>query len=73
MPLNLLLNGHERIFDDLDSGASLQDLVASLGLKGDRIAVERNGEIAPRTGWAEVILVPGDRIELVHFVGGGIA
>jgi thiamine biosynthesis protein ThiS len=33
--------------------------------------VERNGAIAPRTGWAGVVLGEGDRIEIVHFVGGG--
>jgi sulfur carrier protein len=42
-----------------------------LALKGDRVAVERNGEIAARTSWPAVMVADGDRIEVVHFVGGG--
>jgi sulfur carrier protein len=71
MPLTLLLNGQSRTFEALSSGASLQQLVEALGLKGDRVAVERNGEIAPRTGWLGTAVADGDRIEIVHFVGGG--
>jgi sulfur carrier protein len=71
MPLTLLLNGQSRTFEALSSGASLQQLVEALGLKGDRVAVERNGEIAPRTGWLGAAVADGDRIEIVHFVGGG--
>jgi len=47
------------------------DLVAALGLKGDRVALELNGEIASRTAWAETALADGDKVEVVHFVGGG--
>jgi sulfur carrier protein len=65
------LNGQARSFENLEENASLVELVAELGLKSDRIAVERNGAIAPRTGWAGVVLGEGDRIEIVHFVGGG--
>jgi len=71
MPLTLLLNGHSRTFEALASGASLQKLVEALALKGDRVAVERNGTIAPRSSWPEVGVTDGDRIEVVHFVGGG--
>jgi sulfur carrier protein len=71
MPLTLLLNGQSRSFEALSSGASLQQLVEALGLKGDRVAVERNGEIAPRTSWLGAAVADGDRIEIVHFVGGG--
>lgn len=52
--------------------ASLQDLIAAISLKGDRVAVERNGNIVPRVAWAETALVDGDRLEIVHFVGGGL-
>ena len=44
-----------------------------LGLKSDRIAVELNGEIVPRSTWNETGISTGDRIEIVHFVGGGAA
>lgn len=71
MPLTLVLNGQSRTFETLSSGSSLQQLVETLELKGDRVAVERNGEIAPRTRWGAVGVADGDRIEVVHFVGGG--
>jgi sulfur carrier protein len=71
MPLTVILNGQPRIFQSLASQATLGDLVQDLGLKGDRVAIEHNGEIAPRTIWNEVRLEENDRLEIVHFVGGG--
>ena len=72
MSLTLILNGQSRVFDMLPQPATLQQLIGELGLKGDRVAVEHNGEIVPRTGWAETTLKGGDRLEVVHFVGGGV-
>lgn len=72
MALTLVLNGNTRVFEALGSSSTLEDLVKDLGLKGDRIAVEHNGEIAPRQSWGEVSLSENDRLEVVHFVGGGI-
>ncbi len=72
MSLNLILNGQSREFDSLPQPASLEQLIIELGLKGDRVAVEHNGEIVPRSGWAETTLNVGDRLEVVHFVGGGV-
>jgi thiamine biosynthesis protein ThiS len=46
-------------------------LIAELNLKGDRVAIEHNGNIVPRTEWAKAGLAEGDRLEIVHFVGGG--
>jgi sulfur carrier protein len=71
MGLSLILNGQSREFGSLSQGVSLELLVGELGLKGDRVAVERNGEIVPRAGWGETTLNDGDRLEVVHFVGGG--
>lgn len=71
MALTLVLNGQSRLFEGLSASDSLDGLVAELGLKADRVAVELNGEIVPRTEWAEARLSEGDRIEMVHFVGGG--
>ncbi len=71
MSLTLVLNGQPRSFDSLTPQATLDQLVAELGLKGDRVAVEHNGKIAPRTSWPETALHAGDRVEVVHFVGGG--
>ena len=65
--LTLTLNG---VATDVDA-TTLADLVASLGLEGKRIAVERNGEIVPRSRYADTPLVRGDRLEIVGAVGGG--
>lgn len=71
MALSVDLNGTTRRFDALASGATLLQLVGALELKSDRVALEHNGEIAPRASWSERSVAEGDRIELVHFVGGG--
>jgi len=65
--LTLTLNG---VATEVDA-TTLADLVASLGLEGKRIAVERNGEIVPRSRYADTPLVRGDRLEIVGAVGGG--
>ena len=66
--MRLLINGEER---ELAAGLTLADLLADLNMKPDRVAVERNGEIVPRNQWASTILGEHDRLEIVHFVGGG--
>jgi len=71
MALTVVLNGQSRLFEGLSGPASVDGLVAELGLKGDRVAVELNGEIVPRGGWAGTEVNEGDRVEVVHFVGGG--
>ena len=73
MPLTLVLNGQQRVFASLSESANLEDLVNELGLKGDRVAVEHNGQIASRTQWAQTVLKKDDKLEIVHFVGGGLA
>jgi thiamine biosynthesis protein ThiS len=69
--MHFVLNGQSREFPQLAPGANLQDLIAELNLKGDRVAIEHNGNIVPRTEWAKAALAEGDRLEIVHFVGGG--
>lgn len=71
MALQLLMNGQSRTFDELAPGATILLLVQALQLKADRIALEVNGEIVPRSSWNSASLSNQDRIELVHFVGGG--
>lgn len=71
MSLSLTINGQSRTFASLSPTATLAEVIAELNLKGDRIAVEHNGEIAPRASWAEMAVGSGDRLEVVHFVGGG--
>jgi sulfur carrier protein len=71
MSLTLVLNGQSRSFTSLSPSSSLDELVAELGLQGDRVAVEHNGAIVPRASWTQTVLGSGDRLEVVHFVGGG--
>jgi sulfur carrier protein len=66
--MQLFINGDEKTFD---SPLSLAELIEQLGMKGDRVAVELNREIVARTYWTETSLNDGDRLEIVHFVGGG--
>lgn len=66
----LTINGESRDFPD---GITLAALVAQLGMKGDRVAVELNLEIVPRPQWESTVLKNGDKLEIVHFVGGGRA
>ena len=68
--LNLTVNGEPR---RIEVGRSVADLVRELGLDPAKVAVERNGEIAPRSTLAQVQLADGDVLEIVHFVGGGDA
>ena len=67
--ISIILNRTQRTLEF--AGPTVASLVESLGFRADRVALERNGEIVPRTLWAETLLHSGDRIELVHFVGGG--
>ena len=69
--LQLIVNGKPRTLDGLDAPAPLTSVLAQLELRPDRIAVELNGEIAPRTKWPELTVRQQDKIEIVHFVGGG--
>jgi len=55
----------------VDGVGTLAQLVEHLGMKGDRVAVELNREIVRREQWVETELQEGDRLEIVHFVGGG--
>ena len=66
--MTLEINGESKDFPD---GATLAALIEQLGSKPDRVAVELNLEIVPRDKWKETVLRNGDRLEIVHFVGGG--
>lgn len=68
----LVINGQEREFPQLTSDAPLSALVDALELKGDRVAIERNGSIVPRGAWVATALQENDKLEVVHFVGGGV-
>ena len=66
--MNLTINGEARRFEALSCVA---ELVTALGLDARKVAVERNLEIVPRSAYAGTPLTDGDRIEIVHFIGGG--
>ncbi|HEY2660968.1 MAG TPA: sulfur carrier protein ThiS [Caulobacteraceae bacterium] len=66
--MRLVINGEERGFSAISNIASL---VSVLGLDPRKVAVERNLEIVPRSIYAKTALADGDRIEIVHFIGGG--
>jgi sulfur carrier protein len=68
MELQLRINGADRRFP---RPLTLQKLVGQLGIEGKRVAIERNGEIVPRSRYGEVELADGDRLEVVVAVGGG--
>ena len=69
--LTIQLNGQSRTFSELGSPTDLSSVVIALGLKADRIAVEHNGSIVSRSAWEQAQVKEGDRLEIVHFVGGG--
>jgi len=66
--MQLVINGVARSVPD---GLTVAALVEHLGMKSDRIAVELNREIVPRGKWNETSVGENDRLEIVHFVGGG--
>lgn len=66
--MDIVLNGEPR---SLASAATVQDLLRSEGLGERRVAVEVNGEIVPRSRHGEHALASGDRVEIVHALGGG--
>jgi len=67
-PMNILLNGEPRT---LAPAASIIDLLRLEGLADRRVAVEVNGAIVPRGQHATHALQPGDKVEVVHALGGG--
>jgi thiamine biosynthesis protein ThiS len=70
--MHIVINGQSREIAELSGPATVADLVSALGLKGDRVAIEHNGEVVTRGGWAAAPIQDGDKFEIVHFVGGGL-
>jgi sulfur carrier protein len=66
--MKLQINGEEKSFD---APVTLASLIERMGMKADRVAVELNRDIVPRDQWERTNLSDGDRLEIVHFVGGG--
>ena len=66
--LSVRLNGEPR---RVSAGASIAEMLRELGLNPEKVAVERNLEIVPRSTLSAVQVADGDAFEIVHFVGGG--
>ena len=66
--MKVVVNGEDRVFDGVKTVAALVD---ALQLDGRKLAIERNLEIVPRSAYDRTALCDGDRIEIVHFIGGG--
>lgn len=66
--IQLTINGQSQQFA---APLNIAQLIDQLSLQGKRIAIERNGEIVPRSQFTEQLLVHGDRLEVVIAVGGG--
>lgn len=66
--MRVTVNGEERKLPD---GLTLEALIQHLSLAPDRLAIERNREVVRRADWPQTVLREDDRIEIIHFVGGG--
>lgn len=66
--MNIVLNGEPRT---IEAASSVADLIQALGYAGKRVAIERNGEIVPRSAHQHTLIAHGDRLEIVVAVGGG--
>ncbi len=66
--MQIIVNGKPR---ELPEPCTAADLVEELQLSGRRIAMEVNGDVLPRSRYADHRLHPGDRVEIVHAIGGG--
>jgi thiamine biosynthesis protein ThiS len=66
--IEISLNGEQR---NVSQGTTVSGLVEILGLLPERVAIEYNLQILKREKWVETCISQGDRIEIVHFVGGG--
>ncbi len=66
--MQIMVNGEQR---EVENGLTAAQLVEDMDIAGKRIAMEVNLEIVPRSGYAEHTFQAGDKIEIVHAVGGG--
>ena len=66
--IDITLNGDTRRIPD---GLTVEGLLKTIGLDPRKVAIERNLEIVPRSRYGQIPVVAGDRLEVVHFIGGG--
>lgn len=66
--MTVTINGERR---EIPDGLNVPALLEHLGMRSDRVAIERNRDILPRARWPETHVQQNDAFEIVHFVGGG--
>lgn len=66
--MNLFINGEKK---QVDCGLTIEDFIKELDLSTERVAVELNLKVIRRAEWKQVKLNEGDKLEIIHFVGGG--
>ena len=66
--MQIEVNGEPR---DVLASITLKELIRHLALVPERLAIELNQQVVRRADWPETVLNEGDRVEIVHFVGGG--
>lgn len=66
--MRLIINGESREFED---DLNVSELIRKLGLSSGRVAVELNLQVLRRADWSNTNLKDGDKLEIIHFVGGG--
>jgi sulfur carrier protein len=66
--IQIVINGETK---EVPTGLGVTELLFHLGLPVDRVAIERNLEVLPRSKWVATAVQAGDRYEIVHLVGGG--
>jgi thiamine biosynthesis protein ThiS len=67
--LQIQING---AYEEVSNGLRLSELIIRMKLRADQIAIELNQQVVRRSAWQSTILQPDDRVEIVHFVGGGL-
>jgi thiamine biosynthesis protein ThiS len=68
--MNIILNGESK---EIPANLAVAGLIEELGLKPERLAIEVNRRIIRRADWSATMLAEGDKVEVVHLVGGGAA
>jgi len=68
--MTIVLNGEPK---EIPADLSVTELIETLGLPSERLAIEVNRRIIRRADWPATTLAEGDKVEIVHFVGGGVA
>jgi thiamine biosynthesis protein ThiS len=66
--VTVVINGESR---EIPDGLNVAAMIEHLGMRLDRVALERNRDILPRSQWRETSVQPNDNFEIVHLVGGG--